>query len=402
MHIDKKHHTKLDAKSEEGVLVGYDSHTKGYQVFLRDTRKVRISIDVRFDESAFPYADSTEPSVPSYNNPLDTLTWDSIPIPGPLHSNFSSSSSPPVPLTPGKLSPADSSVEGEIHSMPSLLPPSPGSPSSSTGSSLQVPAHEPLRLSTRTRFHSTKLRDFVGFIEIQEPYSFAEAQCHPGWRLAMEHEFRAISDKETWNLVELPHGANLLETKWIYKVKRGTDGLDSKLKARLIVQGFKQIAGEDYDETFAPVVKWCTIHMVTYCATNNFSVAHLLGSGGFGEVYQWTFCDDSHTVAVKRMKHDSKQGEREFSAEISLISQIRHRNLVQILGWCRENNQLLLVYEYMSNNNLDVWLFDSMKGAKLTWNLRYNILGGLAAALVYLHEEWEQCIVHCASRHQGQ
>jgi hypothetical protein len=129
-------------------------------------------------------------------------------------------------------------------------------------------------------------------------------------------------------------------------------------------------------------------------ATDNFSVEHLLGSGGFGEVYKGTLCDDSHIVAVKRMKHDSKQGEREFSAEISVISQIRHRNLVQILGWCRENNQLLLVYEYMSNSSLDVWLFDCMKGAKLTWNLRYNILRGLAAALAYLHEEWEQCIVH--------
>ena len=129
-------------------------------------------------------------------------------------------------------------------------------------------------------------------------------------------------------------------------------------------------------------------------ATKNFSVEQLLGRGGFGEVYKGTLCDDSHIIAVKRIKRDSKQGEREFSAEISVISQIRHRNLVQILGWCRENNQLLLVYEYMSNSSLDVWLFDSMKGPKLTWNLRHNILRGLAAALAYLHEEWEQCIVH--------
>lgn len=130
-------------------------------------------------------------------------------------------------------------------------------------------------------------------------------------------------------------------------------------------------------------------------ATNNFTGEQLLGSGGFGEVFKGTLYDDSdHLVAVKRMKHDSKQGEREFLSEISVISQIRHRNLVQIIGWCRENNQLLLVYEYMSNSSLDVWLFDCQKAVELTWNLRYNILRGLAAALAYLHEEWEQCIVH--------
>lgn len=148
-----------------------------------------------------------------------------------------------------------------------------------------------------------------------------------------------------------------------------------------------------FEQTFFWPRKFTYKELAT--ATNNFSVEQLLGSGGFGEVYKGTLCDhDFHNVAVKRMKHDSKQGEREFSAEISVISQIRHRNLVQILGWCRENNHLLLVYEFMPNSSLDVWLFDSMKGAKLTWNLRYNILRGLAAALAYLHEEWEQCILH--------
>jgi interleukin-1 receptor-associated kinase 1 len=68
--------------------------------------------------------------------------------------------------------------------------------------------------------------------------------------------------------------------------------------------------------------------------------------------------------------------------------------LVRILGWCREADQLFIVYEFMPNGDLHKWLFSETKATQLTWEMRVNILRGLAAALVYLHEEWAQCIVH--------
>ncbi|KAG0558034.1 hypothetical protein KC19_11G174500 [Ceratodon purpureus] len=127
-------------------------------------------------------------------------------------------------------------------------------------------------------------------------------------------------------------------------------------------------------------------------ATDGFNDNRLLGSGGFGKVYKGTL-KDSHEIAVKRMNQNSVRGASEFVAEISTISQIRHRNLVLIMGWCRQDDQLMIVYEYMPNGDLHKWLF-SEKATKLTWDMRYNILRGLAAALAYLHEEWAQCIVH--------
>ena len=77
---------------------------------------------------------------------------------------------------------------------------------------------------------------------------------------------------------------------------------------------------------------------------------------------------------------------------MNIITHLRHRNLVQLIGWCHERNEFLLVYEYMPNGSLDSHLF----GAKitLTWPIRYKIAQGLTAALLYLHEEWEQCVVH--------
>ncbi|CAM6053679.1 unnamed protein product [Sphagnum tenellum] len=136
-------------------------------------------------------------------------------------------------------------------------------------------------------------------------------------------------------------------------------------------------------------------------ATQNFHEEQLLGSGGCGSVYKGVLQDTGSLVAVKRITKQSEQGESDFVAEISVISQVRHRNLVQLRGWCHEEGKLLLVYDYMSNTNLDKWLFinpekfrDSPPPRVLSWEVRYNIVTGVAAAVHYLHEEWEQCILH--------
>lgn len=131
-------------------------------------------------------------------------------------------------------------------------------------------------------------------------------------------------------------------------------------------------------------------------ATNNFCDENLLGRGGFGQVYKGTLVGTNSLVAVKRFTHTANQGEREFLAEVTAISQIRHRNLVQLHGWCREQGKFMLVYEYMPNNSLDKWLFlnDDSNPSSLPWDIRYNIMTGLTAALAYMHEEWDQCILH--------
>ncbi|CAA6655022.1 unnamed protein product [Spirodela intermedia] len=99
-------------------------------------------------------------------------------------------------------------------------------------------------------------------------------------------------------------------------------------------------------------------------------------------------------VAVKRVSHESKQGIREFVAEIASIGRLRHRNLVQLQGWCRRRGDLLLVYDYMPNGSLDKYLFDNPPKVVLSWNQRLRIIRGVAAALVYLHEEWESVVIH--------
>ncbi|KAM0008739.1 putative protein kinase RLK-Pelle-L-LEC family [Helianthus debilis subsp. tardiflorus] len=123
-----------------------------------------------------------------------------------------------------------------------------------------------------------------------------------------------------------------------------------------------------------------------------FDVNNKLGEGGFGGVYQGFLAYSNTYVAVKRVSKSSKQGINEYASEVRIISRLRHRSLVQLMGWCHEKGDLLLVYQYMENGSLDSHLFKEK--SLLTWGARYKIVNGLASALLYLHEEWEQCVLH--------
>ncbi|KAL6846984.1 hypothetical protein ACP4OV_022837 [Aristida adscensionis] len=130
-------------------------------------------------------------------------------------------------------------------------------------------------------------------------------------------------------------------------------------------------------------------------ATRGFRDRELLGAGGFGKVYRGVLPGSGEAVAVKRVSHESRQGVREFVAEIASIGRLRHRNLVQLQGWCRRRGDLLLVYDYMPNGSLDRHLFgDDLRAARLAWPARRRVLRDVAAALLYLHEGWDHVVLH--------
>ncbi|XAR73354.1 Non-specific serine/threonine protein kinase [Bertholletia excelsa] len=126
-------------------------------------------------------------------------------------------------------------------------------------------------------------------------------------------------------------------------------------------------------------------------ATNHFSEENKLGEGGFGPVYKGTL-PDGQKIAVKRLSRNSRQGLQEFKNEVTLIARLQHTNLVRLLGCCLEENELLLIYEYMPNKSLDVFLFGS--GTKLFWKTRLSIINGIARGILYLHEDSRLRIIH--------
>uniref|UniRef100_M8BC97 non-specific serine/threonine protein kinase n=1 Tax=Aegilops tauschii TaxID=37682 RepID=M8BC97_AEGTA len=127
-------------------------------------------------------------------------------------------------------------------------------------------------------------------------------------------------------------------------------------------------------------------------ATRGFSDEEKLGEGGFGAVYRGYLQEQGLHVAIKRISKTSRQGRREYVAEVTIIGRLRHRNLVLLVGWCHKADELLLVYELMTNGSLDEHLYNST--SILTWPTRYKIILGTGSALLYLHQEWEQCVVH--------
>ncbi|KAL8112918.1 hypothetical protein AgCh_020288 [Apium graveolens] len=128
-------------------------------------------------------------------------------------------------------------------------------------------------------------------------------------------------------------------------------------------------------------------------ATNNFSPENKLGEGGFGPVYKGKLFD-GHSVAVKRLSKRSEQGLEELRNETVLIAKLQHRNLVRLLGCCIEQDEKILIYEYMPNKSLDCFIFDPSKQVLLDWNIRVQIIEGIAQGLLYLHQHSRLRIIH--------
>ncbi|KAL7098335.1 hypothetical protein ACP275_09G010800 [Erythranthe tilingii] len=124
-------------------------------------------------------------------------------------------------------------------------------------------------------------------------------------------------------------------------------------------------------------------------ATEDFSESHLIGSGGFGRVYKGLIDNERKTVAIKRQKLESHQGSREFLTEIETLTELRHVNLVSLIGYCNEHGEMILVYEYMACGTLADHLYKRSRKGKdhlsLTWKQRLTICIGAGRGLDYLH-----------------
>ncbi|XP_021293925.1 probable serine/threonine-protein kinase PBL23 [Herrania umbratica] len=130
-------------------------------------------------------------------------------------------------------------------------------------------------------------------------------------------------------------------------------------------------------------------------ATDNFNPDCLIGEGGFGRVYKGYVESINKIVAVKQLDRNGMQGSREFFSEVLMLSLVHHPNLVNLIGYCADGDQKILVYEYLPNGSLEKHLLELSPGKEpLDWNTRMKIAEGAAKGLEYLHDFAEPPIIY--------
>ncbi|XP_045800519.1 cysteine-rich receptor-like protein kinase 10 isoform X2 [Trifolium pratense] len=227
-----------------------------------------------------------------------------------------------------------------------------------------------------------------------DDYNFYQQQTESPSPIPNPGKQEGSSNKKTLtiSLVSVLIVVVLLTCGVYYSWRRNNRLSQGGLMSRNIPTAFRRDHIQTYDSSLngdLPIIPLIVIQH----STNYFSLSSKLGEGGFGSVYKGTLPDGTE-IAAKRLSETSGQGLEEFKNEVIFIAKLQHRNLVKLLGCCFEENEKILVYEYMPNSGLDFHLFNLENHNQLDWNKRLNIINGIARGLLYLHEDSRLRVIH--------
>jgi hypothetical protein len=235
---------KLDSTSQRGTMIGYEAGTKAYRILL-DSGDVVISRDVIFDE----YARGAGANI-LFKSPEGPASLERE----PLKRDDTARTEDTTVITPQP--PADNQRE-ELDNVNNIQENVDNAAVNRQDATLLRSG----RISNKPReWWVSQPASFVSFPE--EPTTMEEALSGPNaeqWKAAMDEELESILSNNTWEYVDLPPGAKTIPLKWVYKLKRDGNGNITRFKARLVVKGYMQRDGIDYEEVFAPVSKYATL-----------------------------------------------------------------------------------------------------------------------------------------------
>ena len=245
VHVPKARRNKLQPVSEKGILVGYEPESKAYRVLL-DTNKIKISADVTFDEAAGARA----APLPSPRSLVNNDSEDELDTRQPVANND-------LP-EPGTEDFQDVNDEEDPVPAPATV--------------------NKYNLRDRATIAKPLWRANVAQV-LAEPLTYEEAMSSPDsklWKQAMDEEMGSLWANKTYELGPLPHGSRAIAAKWIFKIKRDANGHTERYKARLVVKGFMQREGVDFDEVYAPVSKHTTLRtMLSIVAAQDLELRQL-------------------------------------------------------------------------------------------------------------------------------
>ncbi|KAL8121416.1 serine/threonine-protein kinase PBS1-like [Apium graveolens] len=198
-------------------------------------------------------------------------------------------------------------------------------------------------------------------------------------------------EEETLNLQkQLPNGHNPTQPSNISRLSSGADRRKSRsnVGAKREQNGLKELAD-------AQIAAQTFTFRELAAATNNFRPESFIGEGGFGRVYKGRLQSTGQVVAVKQLDRNGLQGNREFLVEVLMLSLLHHPNLVNLIGYCADGDQRLLVYEFMPLGSLEDHLHDLPPDKEsLDWNTRMKIAAGAARGLEFLHDKASPPVIY--------
>ncbi|KAK1616670.1 hypothetical protein QYE76_022187 [Lolium multiflorum] len=297
---------KFETRTIEGIFVGYAENSHAYRYYNRSTGTIEVSCDVVFLEDNGSQVEQVVPCVAGNNDdPSSAIKHMGIGHIRPMevHSDdqgdgIEVSSSPQVEPSSTQVEPSSatqdvSSTQDEPHPEEQEESPQPteqdhddDQETSSTHVQAQVVPHDQVlardefidhegtirKIKAATRASDMKVDLVLGSISKGVVH---EALVDPDWVIAMQEELECFTRNEVWSLVERPkdHRINVIGTKWVFKNKQDEDGIVIRNKARLVAQGFAQIEGMDFEDTFAPVARLEAIRLLlAFASFHNFKL----------------------------------------------------------------------------------------------------------------------------------
>ena len=270
VHIPDQKRRKLDKKAYKAVFVGYPLGKKGYKIYNPANKRFAYSRDVTFIENSFTMFDTTTRNLAGqeFSTNFDTTTFDTF-------DNFDSFDTFFNTFDTESNHEEDFQVEDPTHDeiddvddvIIDVLEEDQVTINGKVVGKLKENDIAPTRRSSRV----SKEPDYFGeraniMTESSgDPKTYKQAmksKQSENWKIAAKEEYSSLQKHNTWELVDLPNGANLVGCKWVFKTKRKADGTVDRFKARLVAQGYSQEEGIDFDEVFAPVAKYKSIRTV--------------------------------------------------------------------------------------------------------------------------------------------
>ncbi|KAG5532106.1 hypothetical protein RHGRI_026652 [Rhododendron griersonianum] len=264
---DKDDLGKFDARSDEGIFVGYSTSSKAYRVFNKRTLVVEESVHVAFDETDhisskyFPSIDSLDDEMPreiSVRNEIHVET-----APNLVSASADNADGVATELENG----VSSTATEQVNELISITPQHrdvdivPREWRYARDQFKEQIIGDPSQ-GMMTRSFLRNVCNNLAFLSQVERKSFVEAEKDESWILAMQEELNQFERNQVWTLVPKPENSSVIGTKWVFRNKMDESGVVVRNKARLVAQGYNQEEGIDFDETFAPVARLEAIRML--------------------------------------------------------------------------------------------------------------------------------------------